>query len=354
MAESVFKPQLQLVESSDPDGWDRFVEAHPESRFCHLWGYRHALEVAYRFRLVYLEIITKSGRVGVLPSLHVERAGGYLLSQPFVEYGGPLCNQFTREDYAALAELLAEAARARNCQRVLIRGGIGAEQLSTSERCVRAVLQLYGELDLDRSKDYIWHRCLTQKARNAVRSSKKAGLRCEIRRGADAVRAPFYDLYAQSMKRLSVPPHSRLFFEALAASLGEKLVSCWAFKDQKPLAILLGGISGMRLHCIIMASDELSWSLHPNDMITWGFIEWALSQGLNRFDLGSAGSESQLRFKRKWGADMKDYAQFSISVQSREPAPEKISEHTLGKKLWRYVPLWASTVVGPSVRKRLL
>ncbi len=355
-AGSVSGLRLDLVESRDERRWDSFVDSHPESRFCHLWGFRRALEDAYDLNCVYLDIASHGRLVGVFPSVLVRKHRGYLLSQPFVEYGGPLCSNFSKEEFSCLVTRLTEAARVRNCESIFIRGGIGAEDLSASKHCERTVLQLYGELHLDRTEEEIWQHSLSQKARNAVRSAAKSGLRCEVHCGADAIRPPFYDLYLRSMKRLCVPPHSLRFFESLAANLGEKLVACWAFKEKEPLAVMLGGTTARRLHCIIMASDERSWALRPNDLIHWSLLTWARAKGLSRLDLGSASSDEQLRFKRKWGASMHDYAHLSVDVNmlGQTEAPQKDREHTLAKKLWQFVPLSASRVVGPSLRKRLL
>ena len=346
-------PALALEgECADPQRWDRFVDSHPDSRFCHLWGYRRALEDAYDFNCVYLEIKKQGRLVGVFPSVLVKRHQQILLSQPFVEYGGPLCSQFTREDYVSLGEALIETARVRNCEGILIRGGVGAENLSAFKHCSRTVLQRHGELHLGRTTEDIWKHHLSQKARNAVRSASKSGLRCEIHRGYNAVQPPFYHLYLRSMKRLCVPPHSPRFFEALAAHLDERLVSCCVYQGKKALAVLLGGITARRLHCIILASDERAWPLHPNDLIHWKLIKWALDQGIERLDLGSASSTKQLDFKRKWGAEMHDYAQLSIDVSGQLQTSEWSREHVFEKKIWNILPLWASRIIGPSLRKR--
>ncbi len=352
-AVNVLQLGVELVECQDPQRWDSFVDSHSESRFCQSWGFRRALEDAYGLNCVYLNIETQGRLVGVFPSVLVQQHQRVLLSQPFVEYGGPLCSQFTREDFRSLAEGLIEAARARKCDGIVIRGGVGAEDLSAFKDCTRTELQSYGELRLTTTED-IWRRRISQKARNAVRLASKSGLHCEIRCGADAVQPPFCDLYLRSMKRLCIPPHSQRFFEALAANLGEKLVCCWAFKGREPLAVVLGGTTSRRLHCIIMASDERSWAWRPNDLIHWSLIEWAISHGLDRLDLGSSSSDENLHFKRKWGADIHDYAQLSLNVTGQLQSPKRDREHTFGKKLWQLVPLWASHIIGPSLRKRLL
>lgn len=351
----VCRQDLALVECRDSERWDSFVDSNPKSRFCHLWGFRRALEDAYGLNCVYLEIESQGRLVGVFPSVLVQRRRKVLLSQPFVEYGGPLCSNFTREDFASLAERLIEAARVRKCDGIIIRGGVGADDLSASGHCIRTVLQLYGEIRLaGAKKEDFWQHCLSQKARNAVRYALKSGVRCEVRCGVNAIHPPFYDLYLRSMKRLCVPPHSLRFFESLAANLGERLVSCWAFKEREPLAVVLGGITWRRLHCIIMASDERNWACRPNDLIHWTLIEWAISRGLENVDLGSASSQEQLRFKRKWGADINDYAQLSLNVSDRMQPPKRDREHVFGKKVWRFVPLLASRIMGPPLRKRLL
>src|SRR6266404_3281016 len=113
--------------SADQPQWDAFVESHPESRFCQLWGYRQVLESTYGYRTAYYKLMLDDRIVGVFPSIVVRRGRGRLVSQPFQEYGGPLLNGASAIGYEQLAERLVEIASANGCSTLEFRGGVGCE-----------------------------------------------------------------------------------------------------------------------------------------------------------------------------------------------------------------------------------
>src|SRR5262249_7693840 len=108
--------------------WDEFVANHPEARFCHLWGFRQALEKAYGYRCIYLNINMAGERIGIFPAAAVGYGSPRLISQPFNEYGGPLTQSLSVEQYAQLAQSLMQIAHEENCRTIEIRGGVGCER----------------------------------------------------------------------------------------------------------------------------------------------------------------------------------------------------------------------------------
>jgi len=344
------------VSPASDDGaqqWDEFALSHPESRFCHLWGFKKTLQEAYGFAVTYLKLTVSGKLVGVFPSVAFRRSG-HLISQPFVEYGGPLVSDLPPAQYVQLPSLLLAEADKAGCGSVLIRGGQGAESLADSPFARREVLQTYGELDLWEKSDP-W-KAVTHQARNCVKQARKAGLRTEIFSGPQAVAGAFYDLYLGSMKRLSVPPHSKRFFQSLAFNLGDRLVACWAFLGERPVAVLLGGCTQPRIHLFVMASDHRDWKIRPNDLVNWGVIEWASSQGIRHVDFGSASTSEQSRFKQKWGARLLPYAHTYLNRSTKISPSLRNHSRTvfLQKLLWNYlVPVPATKILGPMIRKQL-
>jgi hypothetical protein len=350
---------LTRATSEDAESWDEFVDRHPEGRFCHLWGYRRALEQAAGYECVYFNILSGGQRVGVFPSVAIHRGRGRLVSQPFNEYGGPLMQALSAEQQSRLPQLLLHAAEEEDCHTIEIRGGAGCEPMVQSELCRRHPLHFYGTLDLA-EKEQLWRKSLTYEARKDVARAQKAGLTTDVRHGTDAVGGHFYDLYQQSMKRLGVPPHSHRFFSKLAEGLGNRLVGLWVSLRTSAVAVLLGAMTGKRLHIFTTASDRTAWPMRPNDLAHWKLIEWAVSAGIKTFDFGSARYAGQIQFKKKWGVSLREYACYTIAPPGSAAGARIPSVRTDSRSMavlaraWRtLVPTGLARVMGPSVRRYL-
>jgi len=350
---------ITRARADDAEAWDEFVERHPEGQFCHLWGFRQVLEETYRYRCVYLNIFSQGKLVGVFPSIAVKRGSGRLISQPFNEYGGPLTENLSANEHKQLTELLLRAAREEDCQSVEIRGGIGCEQAAESGGWIKHPLHSYAVLMLD-EKNRLWWNSLTYEARKGVNRARKAGLSVEIRRAARAVENPFYKLYLISMKRLGVPPHAARFFEQLAAGLGNRVVAAWVKRNENPIAILLGVVTGQRIHIFATASEPNSWEMRPNDLAHWELISWACTEGLRVFDFGSARYRGQIHYKKKWGVSFHEYCYYVIgpphrAANMRIQTVQSSSRFMMAiANLWRrFVPLAATAALGPPIRKYL-
>jgi CelD/BcsL family acetyltransferase involved in cellulose biosynthesis len=344
---------LVSADVADANAWDTFVEAHPFGRFCQLWGYRQALEEAYKLNCQYLKILRGQQQVGVFPSVVAGRFPRRLLSQPFNEYGGPLLKELSLSQAIEVGDALIDAAREHHCAVVQIRGGLGCKELESSPRCAVDPVQSYGILRLADS-DTVWNRLISRGARRSVRWAQDYGLRTEVRLAAQAVAGPFYHLYLMSMKRLGVPPHAHRFFEALAAGIGDRLVGAWVTHGSEVVSVLLGAVSGTRLHIYITASDKLYWHMRPNDLAQWSLLEWASAHKVEIMDFGSAAGDGQLRFKKKWGAELCQYNHLTLQ-QPGTPIPQHQHERSIPKLIWRtVVPARGAAVIGPLLRRRLL
>lgn len=351
--------EVERAGPHDAAGWDEFVESHPEGRFCHLWGFRQCLENTYGYRCVYLKFQSGGKLLGVFPSIAVARRGGYLISQPFNEYGGPLVQNASQQPWEELTRLLLDVAEEEGCQTIEVRGGLGCEAAVPAREWTRIHLHSYAVLQLDKV-DVLWRKSLTNEARKGVNRARKSGLGFEIRKGLDAVQDPFYSLYLISMKRLGVPPHSKLFFNELAKGIGNRLVASWAINAGAPVAILLGAVTGKRVHIFVIASDPDAWATRPSDLAHWELINWATGEGMRVFDFGSARYEGQIQFKKKWGVSFSDYYYYLIS---HSDSVSRRKAHTAGTSsrimaatasFWRLaVPLSWTRYLGPPIRRHL-
>jgi CelD/BcsL family acetyltransferase involved in cellulose biosynthesis len=350
---------LTRADSQDSASWDRFVEQHPEGRFCQLWGYKRVLEEAVGYDCVYLNIVSHGERVGLFPSIAVRRGSRRLVSQPFNEYGGPLTQGLSERQHRMLPELFMQVAAEEGCRAIEIRGGIGCEAIAQSELCRKHPLHFYGSLELA-PKEQLWRKSLTHEARKDVARAEREGLETEIHRGMNAIGGCFYELYLKSMKRLGVPPHSYRFFATLAEEFGTRLIAAWVALKSATVAVLLGAITGNRLHVFVTASDSGVWRMRPNDLAYWRLIEWAASAGFKTFDFGSARYPGQIQFKKKWGVNLREYSCYCIGAPGSGATSRVQSVRTNSRSMvalsraWRTaVPISLSRVLGPPVRKYL-
>ncbi len=93
-----------------PDEWDQFVRSVSGWTHFHLYGWRTVMERVFHHECCYLVARSGDAIVGVLPLVRVKSAlfGHYLVSMPFVNYGGPLGSD---EAIVALTEAAERQAR---------------------------------------------------------------------------------------------------------------------------------------------------------------------------------------------------------------------------------------------------
>ena len=77
----------------DGTAWDAFVAGDPDSSFCHLAGWREVFTDVLGHQCLPLAAVGDDGAwLGILPLVQVRSRlfGRYLVSVPFLNYGGPL------------------------------------------------------------------------------------------------------------------------------------------------------------------------------------------------------------------------------------------------------------------------
>lgn len=75
-----------------PEEWDSVVRASSDWTHFHLYGWKAVMDGALGHDSLYLEARDGSELVGVLPIVRVKSRifGHFLVSMPFLNYGGPL------------------------------------------------------------------------------------------------------------------------------------------------------------------------------------------------------------------------------------------------------------------------
>lgn len=324
-----------------PTDWDPFVRSQRGWTPFHLLAWREVIAQVYGHQTVYLAARDGDLLTGVLPLVLVKSAvfGRFLVSMPFVNYGGPLGSP------EAVRALASEAARIAGTERVkLLELRSRTElpiDLPVSHRKITVVL------DIPAGSPDTLFKSFDAKLRSQVRRPQKAGI--VVRFGTDQL-DPFYRVFARHMRDLGTPVQPKRLFTALADAFGEDLWIGVAWHGEEPVA---GGV-GFRWEGefeMTWASSLYSWNkLSPNMALYWAFMERACNSGLTLFNFGrcSVGAGTH-RFKKQWGSRDEQlwWYQQGDGVAST-PSPDD-GAYSWGPRVWKHLPLGIANLIGPPI-----
>jgi FemAB-related protein (PEP-CTERM system-associated) len=328
--------------TGDGAAWDAFVREQEGWSHFHLHGWRELIGDVFGHDCPYLAARASDGAlVGVLPLVHVQSRvfGRFLVSMPFVNYGGPLG---TPDAIRALTDAAAVLAHDRRSGLLELRSRhplpIG---LPASHRKITVTL------GLPPAPAALWA-SLDAKLRSQIRRPQKAGV--TLRFGADQVE-PFFRVFAQHMRDLGTPTQSLKLFETLNAVFGDDIIFACAYHDGRAIAA----------GCAIRwgTEFEMTWasalvefkSLSANMLLYWGMMEQAIAGGATTFNFGrcTPGSGTH-RFKLQWGGRDEQLWWYHSSPRGivKAPSPDDAA-YSWGPRLWKRLPVSVATTIGPRI-----
>jgi len=335
---------MTLVVSSfdgPADTWDTFVRAQSGWTHFHLYGWRRVMETVLGHECIYLVAQEESHAVrGVLPLVRVRSPlfGHFLVSMPFLNYGGPLG---TPEAVRALAERAAALADAGQVNLLQLRSRQPQPlELPVSHRKITVVL------DLPAQEEQLWAD-FGSKLQSQVKQPQKEGV--ETRFGPEQVE-PFFAVFARHMRDLGTPTQSKALFRAIVDQFGDSAWFGCAYHQGRPVA----AGAGFRWD----AEFEMTWTsslaaynpIAPNMLLYWSFMQRAIADRVTLFNFGrctpGAGTH---RFKRQWGSHDEPLWWYQRGAGPSSTAPPDGPPFAWGPRIWRRLPLALATSLGPRI-----
>jgi FemAB-related protein (PEP-CTERM system-associated) len=325
--------------------WDAFVRSRSGWTPYHLYAWRRVIERAHGHRCVYLEARQSGGALrAVLPLVRVKSPifGHFLVSMPFLNYGGPLGE--TEGVEALLREAVDVATRDRAHLLELRSPHELRTELPVSHRKITVVLDVPPN-----DPEALWN-ALGSKVRSQVKRPIKEGV--QVRFGPEHLSA-FYRVFAHHMRDLGTPAQSRRLFDLASAELGESMWVAVAYLRNEPIAAGAGFRWKDRFELVWAASLRAHSRIASNMLLYWRFMERCAADGAAVFDFGrcTAGSGTH-RFKAQWGG--RDvplwWYQYGPRAGGGTPSPEA-GVYALGPKMWSRLPLSLANAMGPSIVK---
>lgn len=343
-------PTIQLATPTDRVEWNRFLDTHPESTYCHRWEWQDVFEVAYGKRGYYL-YATEGGRwTGLLPLVHMKGrlSGDCLVSLPFLDQGGVLST--SQATGSKLVEAAFELLGELKAEGLDLRGGSGEATSATEEEThrYRFVLQLAPV------EEELWS-SIGPKVRNQIRKSRREGL--ETHSAASDELNGFYAVFARNMRDLGSPVHSKRLFREILSRF-EPRARLYLTRDAEGREVA-GGIAIRFKDTIVVpwaSSLRSARSACPNHSLYWKVLQDAVRDGARHFDFGrSSVGTGTYRFKKQWGSSLEPLVWRFYDGDRRARAEPYLSagQNARLADLWARLPLGLATRLGPLIRGRL-
>jgi serine/alanine adding enzyme len=327
----------------DAAEWNAFLQTRSDATAAHVYEWRNVVERAYGLESVYVVARENGTIVGVLPLVYVRSAafGKFLVSMPYLSYGGPVGSA---EACSALVRAAIELARERGANVMELRcTNLLPVEMPHSVDKVACVMAL------PESVEALW-KSFPAKLRSQLRRPRKEGI--TIRFGSSEI-DPFFTVFARNMRDLGSPTHSRKFFRVIAEEFGQNAWFYCAYSGDVPVA------AGCALRW--KTEVEMTWasslrefnSAAPNMLVYSSMMERAIAEGVTRFNFGRCTPDTgSHRFKKQWGTQDHSLFWYSWRADAADALPTTESRSLLlATRIWRRVPVPIATLLGPQLRK---
>jgi FemAB-related protein (PEP-CTERM system-associated) len=337
----------ELADRRDYPRWDAFVTESDEATFFHLAGWRDVIGETFR-QPTYFLFAERSGTiVGVLPLAHLRSRlfGRRLVSLPFCAYGGVAAAD--EEARAALVRHAGELARRLRVDFLELRNLSTQQDLPTSDRYVT----FRKALDPD-----------PQRNMDAIPRKQRAMIRKAIAKGLVSItNAPvtdFYRVYSQSLRDLGTPVLPLRYFETLKRVFGDscEIATVGTQESRAPIAAVMSFYFRDAVLPYYGGGTPKARAFHAYDFMYWELLVHALRRGVRVFDFGrSRRGTGSFRFKTHWGFEPLPLP-YQYDLVRAEGLPNVTPDNPKYQaliKLWRYLPVPVTTMIGPWFARNL-
>jgi CelD/BcsL family acetyltransferase involved in cellulose biosynthesis len=328
------------IVATDDARWVDFVNGHPDALPYHHPAWTRTICETYGFQA--FALVLEAERDGMVAGVPIVALGGRVrgrrwVALPFTDSLPPLSTAALGTDQ--LARLFTSAAQEANVRTMEIRAPLSPPGGHERVRGVEHVLELSDADTL--------HAGFESQVRRNIRKAERAGLTVRVAQDAEELTAAYFDLHAETRRRLGVPTQPRRLFEAmwrniLEPGLGFALL---AHHRGRPVAGAVFLEWNGRIVYKYGASAQRFWPLRPNNLIFWTAIRRGCEHGARRLDFGRSDLDDEgLRaFKAGWGATEQPLVYTTIGHE-----PERGGERAsrVLRPVLRRAPIWMSRGVG--------
>ena len=339
---------IQIGENQSKE-WDSYVLAYEHSSPYQLFGWKRVLEKTYALRTCYFMAEEDGKPVGVLPLTIVKGrfSGSYISSMR----GGLLAQN--EETAKQLLDRAKKVAREEGSSYLKIRGGHSLWNFD-----LKTVVGQTAILDLTVGLETILKNFKSE-ARNRVRKAEKLGLQMDT--GKQYLQE-FYEVFAANMRDLGTPVFSFKFFQYLVEEFPRETDLLIVKLKDRVIAAMFMFFFKNTIYTPFIPSLKQYFSYCPNDLLYWKTIEYGYQRGIEYLDFGpNRKNPGALKFKRKFGAKLRDVYDYYISMIEPTLSLSKRTDFSATDRgglvyqtvteIWKRLPIGLTKVLGPLIRR---
>jgi len=332
----------------DESSWDSFVQQQAAATAYHRFGFLSLIRDTHGLTVYPLAAKDDAGSItGLLPVVHMKSAlfGSFLVSLPYVNYGGVLAND------NATGALLMEASQALaehlGCSHTEIR--------ETRERkawyCRQHKASMTRALP---TTDEAFDKDIGAKLRSQCRKAAAHG--ATFRTGGVELLADFYAVFSTNMRDLGTPIYQQSFFARLLDVLGDDAFIAVVYIDGKAVATGFLIAHGKTLEIPWASCLRRANRYDANMFLYRNILSEAIGRQFDFFDFGRSTIDGPTyRFKKQWGAVQQNlYWHYWLSNPDDPPGlnPDN-PKFRLVIAVWQKLPVFVTRIIGPFVAKHL-
>jgi len=344
-------PDLALTAGSrPPPDWDAFIGRTPGATYCHQGAWGEAMGDVLGHEFLCVDARDGDGLLqGVLPLVAVRSRlfGHFLVSLPFLNYGGPIGSEPARN---ALSRWAVDEARRRRVDLLELRWRSSAGADVPTSGLLFTGRKITVTLPLPDQAETLWENGLKAKVRSQVRRPMKEGY--EVAFGPDQVEA-FYEVFTRNMRDLGTPVLPGALFRRLPELFGDAVTFAAVYDGARPVAVGCGFHFGGEFELTWASSLREYNRTAPNMLLYWRLMEHAIERGDRVFNFGrcTPGGGTH-RFKSQWGGEDEPlpWAAWSPSGVIATPNPDQ-GKYKLATSVWSRLPVPLTRVVGPPLAR---
>lgn len=339
------------IHERPPADWNQFVEKHPLAKIYHLTSWNEMVTRTFGHPVHYVTLRRDQQLVGLLPLTIIKSrlfSRNCAVSQPFINYGGPLLSD-PDADMPVLTAFLQQLVAEKGYDFVELRM---ENQLKTGLQAKTHKVTFF--LDLPEDID-------------AVMASLKAKVRSQVRRpikdkmfgasGGLNLLDQYYDIFARNMRDLGTPVLPKAFFRNILETFPEQAYIVVIYTDQKVAVAASFLIKFRDVMEIPWASALREYNRSsPNMLLYHDSFAKAIECGCKVFDFGRCSKEGgTYKFKKQWGS-REHQLYWYYALPDGEEIPEinpENAKYDLAIRMWQKLPVGITRILGPPIIKNI-
>lgn len=340
-----------LLNSTDYDAWQHYVDKHPHATPYHHFGWGLAIEQAYGHQACYFSAVKDKQILGVLPLVRMKMPffKQQFCALPYCDLG--YCLADNPQVKTELIDHVVNHFKLNSRTAMQIRDtSLAPPEEPTEQRQGQKVRMV---LPLPDSSAQLFA-SFKAKLRSQIRKAEKNGLTFEIGSSPELINQ-FYQVFCYNMRNLGSPVHSKKLFHALLAFYQQRMLI--GVVKLATHTVGAGIILTDQQHAVIPWASTLPQynKLAPNMMLYWQLLKYVTERGAKQFDFGrSTYGEGTYKFKQQWGAtpialDWRHWPSPRSAAIDADGPPSQL--RTMVANMWRRLPLPIANYAGPPIRK---